>query len=138
MGVLFVAWEGMIPQAASCLISSPCPSVRAHTCIAPPARTHARTRTQTHTHTHTCTHSHTHARTHVRAHPRSYQCEQTEHGVACTVKGVCGKTAEVAGLQVSESCVCVCLCVCVYVCECWTESVLGVFGVGGTFDMGSE
>jgi hydroxylamine reductase len=28
-----------------------------------------------------------------------FQCEQTVHGTGCTVRGVCGKTAEVAALQ---------------------------------------
>lgn len=28
-----------------------------------------------------------------------YQCQETAHGKGCTVKGVCGKTADVAGLQ---------------------------------------
>lgn len=28
-----------------------------------------------------------------------YQCQETAQGKGCTLKGVCGKTAEVAGLQ---------------------------------------
>jgi len=28
-----------------------------------------------------------------------YQCQEASRGVGCTVKGVCGKTAEVANLQ---------------------------------------
>ncbi|MBS5980848.1 MAG: hydroxylamine reductase, partial [Dysgonomonas mossii] len=28
-----------------------------------------------------------------------YQCQETAHNTGCTVKGVCGKTSEVANLQ---------------------------------------